>query len=156
MNIKDKNKDINLETISSSAMETYNLGFKLAKSCQGGEVFLLCGDLGAGKTTLLQGLGAGLGYKKKINSPTFNIMKLYSIGGNKRVKFFCHLDAYRLNSGKDLEALGIGEYLNNSEVVTAIEWSEKVKSIWPKKRIVIEMTSISENERKIKVVTKNS
>lgn len=156
MNIKDKKKDNSHETISSSTKETYNLGFKLAKNCQGGEVFLLHGDLGAGKTTLLQGLGAGLGYKKKINSPTFNIMKLYSIETNKKVKLFCHLDAYRLNSGKDLEALGISEYLNDPEVVTAIEWPEKVKSIWPKKRVVIKITSISENERKIKVVTKNN
>lgn len=141
---------------SSSSLETYKIGFDLAKNCNGGEVFLLSGDLGAGKTALVQGLGAGLGYEKKINSPTFNIMKLYSIRGNKTVKLFCHLDAYRLNSGEDLLALGIDEYLNNPEVVTAIEWSEKVESIWPKKRTMIKISNISENIREIKIVTKNN
>lgn len=141
--------------ISNSNQETYDLGFDMAKHCQGGEVFLLNGDLGSGKTTLLQGLGAGLGYKNKINSPTFNIMKLYSIQGDRGLNFFCHIDAYRLNSGSDLLALGIDEYLNNKEVVTAIEWSEKVKSIWPQNSIVITIKSISENKREIEII-KNS
>lgn len=145
-------KNARQEIISSSAQQTYDTGFEIGKTCEGGEVFLLIGDLGAGKTTLLQGLGAGLGYHGRINSPTFNIMKLYSIEGDRAVKSFCHLDAYRLSSGEELKALGIDEYLNNPEVITAIEWPEKVKSIWPKKKTIIEIKSLSENKRNINIL----
>ena len=49
---------------------------KFAQKLTGGEVLALVGDLGAGKTKFLQGLAKGLGVKHKVNSPTFNILKL--------------------------------------------------------------------------------
>lgn len=131
--------------------ETFVFGADLAKKLKGGEVLALYGDLGAGKTKFLQGLAKGLGVKNKVNSPTFNILKIYKIKGHKTINTFCHIDAYRLSSEKDLIALGIEEYFQDKNTVTAIEWAEKIKKILPKKTIAIDIKHLSEEERIIKI-----
>lgn len=133
--------------ITKNEKATFNLGLALGKKCRGGEVFALCGDLGAGKTRLLQGLAVGLGVKNRVNSPTFNILKIYKSVG--KVKYFCHIDAYRLGSERDLIILGVEEFLNSAETVTAIEWAEKVKKIWPKNVKIINIKQLSINNREI-------
>ena len=132
--------------ITNTPEETFAFGEKLGKNCQGGEVFLLSGDLGAGKTCLTQGLARGLGVKGKVNSPTFNIMKIYKI----KIGNLCHIDAYRLNSGNDLRMIGLDDYLGKSDTVVVIEWAEKVKSVWPENRIQIKIKNIAES-RKIEI-----
>lgn len=141
--------------ITKNEKETYNLGLALGHKCQGGEVFALCGDLGAGKTKLVQGLAFGLGIKVRVNSPTFNILKLYKINQSRRssrmIKRFCHIDAYRLKSEADLETLGVEEFFSDYQTVVAIEWAEKVKKIWPRRAKIIEIKSLNENIRKITI-----
>lgn len=139
---------------TQNEIQTFALGQKLGADCHGGEVFILNGDLGAGKTKFLQGLAKGLGIKAKVNSPTFNIMKIYKLKGAAAkggVNAFCHVDAYRLRSSKDLISLGIEEYFNAPGIVTAIEWGDKVKDIWPKKAIIISIKSLAENKREISI-----
>lgn len=132
---------------TSSEKETFQLGQKEGAGCRGGEVYLLLGDLGAGKTKFTQGLASGLGVRGLVNSPTFNILKLYKARG--LVKTLCHVDAYRLNSSFDLEALGIQEFLDSKDTVTVIEWAEKVKKIWPHDARVVEFRNIGADKRKI-------
>jgi tRNA threonylcarbamoyladenosine biosynthesis protein TsaE len=139
------------KVITKNEKETFAYGFNLANTLQGGEILALYGNLGAGKTKFLQGLAKGLGVKGQVNSPTFNILKLYKISGNKKIKSFCHIDAYRLSSEKDLITLGVEEYFQNKETVTAIEWAEKIKNIWPKKTIMVDIKHLSEKERIIKI-----
>ncbi len=57
-------------------------------------VIVLTGSLGAGKTTFTQGLGAGLGVRGAVTSPTFVIARIHPsmVGGPVLV----HADAYRL------------------------------------------------------------
>ena len=98
---------------TNSAEETIELGKRIGSTCLGGEVFLLLGDLGAGKTCLSQGIAQGLGIKTKVNSPTFNIMKIYR---GKKLSL-CHIDAYRLNSGHDLTMIGFDDYLDRKDFV---------------------------------------
>lgn len=122
-----------MKKISKNEQETLAFGAALGRACRGGEVFALTGELGAGKTKLAQGLARGLGVIGRVNSPTFNIWKIYKIRGKEaRVKVFCHLDAYRLGSARDLTSLGVEEYFSRPDTVTVIEWAEKVKEIWPK------------------------
>jgi len=113
---------------------TKKLAIKLAGQFRGGEVIGLIGKLGAGKTTFTQFLAAALGVKQKVNSPTFNIVKVYKIINHKsKIKNLIHIDAYRLRSPKELIALGVEEYFNDKNTVTIIEWADKVKSILPRK-----------------------
>jgi len=144
------------KVITRNESATFKLGEKLGRQCVGGEVFMLSGGLGAGKTKFLQGLAAGLGVKSKVNSPTFNILKVYRITGQKksknpksRARIFCHIDAYRLDSGADLISLGVQEYFNSPETVTAVEWAEKVKDIQPKGARIIKIKSLAEDIREI-------
>jgi tRNA threonylcarbamoyladenosine biosynthesis protein TsaE len=146
MKIVTKQKTIK---ISQGPEETFALGKEIGAKCLGGEVFLFDGPLGAGKTALIQGLAVGLGVTNRVNSPTFNILKLYKTKNGGKIKNFCHIDAYRLNSGKDLSSLGVEEFLSSQETVTAIEWASKVKSVWPKNGRLINMEDIGENKRKI-------
>lgn len=140
--------------ITQSAAETKNLGKAIGQACRGGEVFSVSGNLGAGKTTFLQGLALGLGIAGRVNSPTFNILKIYKTKKGSMVKFFCHIDAYRLSGAKDLEALGIREILNAKDTVTAVEWAEKVKSVFPKNTIKIKAKHITDNEREFNIIDK--
>ena len=78
-------------------------------------VLTLSGDLGAGKTTLTKGIAKGMGITATVNSPTFNICKIYK--GNKKL---VHIDAYRLDPS--LDDLGFEEQMDDAIMV--IEWSE--------------------------------
>lgn len=133
--------------ITKTEKETFRLGFSIGRKCVGGEIFALYGDLGAGKTKLLQGLASGLGIKDKVNSPTFNILKIYETAG--ATKMFCHIDAYRLVSGQDLLSLGVEEFFDLTNTVTAIEWADRVKEILPERAKTIRIKALSEYEREI-------
>ena len=108
----------NIET--KSAEETRLLGQALAEFLDAGDLVILEGELGAGKTTFTQGLGAGLGVKQRVTSPTFIIARTHraEIGSGKPQ--LVHVDAYRLEGGDDVDALDLESALENSIVV--VEW----------------------------------
>ncbi len=108
----------------ADAAATFELGCQLGRSLPPLTVLLLHGELGAGKTTLVQGLGAGLGVKDAIVSPTFTLVNEYLDG---RLPLY-HLDLYRLEAS---EVAGIEPefYWEGIEVdpgITAIEWAERL------------------------------
>src|SRR5262249_29204772 len=79
---------------------------------------VLSGDLGAGKTTLVQGIGAGLGVRGPITSPTFVIARVHpSLAGGPAL---VHADAYRLSSPAEGDDLDLDASLETS--VTGVEW----------------------------------
>jgi len=135
-----------MKIITHSEKETYNFAKDFSNKLNGGEVLLLIGDLGSGKTAFTKGLAKGLKIKNTITSPTFVLMKVYS--GKKQL---IHIDAYRLNSGQDLEAIGALDYFGDPEWITVIEWAERVKDVWPKNKVVIEFKVKSDKEREIKI-----
>jgi len=134
--------------------ETFTLAKKFAKKLKGGEVIGLIGDLGAGKTIFSKGMAMGLGIKKHISSPTFVIMKVYKIP-NRRFQTsnsqFIHIDAYRLKSHKDMEAIGALEYLQKPGAVAIIEWADKIKKILPKNTIFVKILNKGDNLRIINI-----
>lgn len=137
-----------------SAEETRDFGKKLAGEILPGTLLCLSGDLGAGKTTLVQGLLEGLGAKRPYVSPTFVIMKQYdllsrSITGITRVY---HADAYRVGA-KDFTEIGFAEWCADKQGLVILEWPERITDILLEKKVDIVLTSISETERKIKIIT---
>ncbi len=100
------------------------LGRRLARLLRGGDLVVLSGGLGAGKTTLTQGLGAGLGVRGAVTSPTFVIARVHpsTVGGPALV----HVDAYRLgataNVAAEVDDLDLDASLDES--VTVVEWGE--------------------------------
>lgn len=134
--------------LSQSGKDTFAFGQGLASSFCGGEKLALFGDLGAGKTVLAKGIADGLGIKTKVISPTFNIMKVYPVRGHKSIKQFCHIDAYRLHSAKDLELIGFEDYCNKSTVIL-IEWADKVSEIINKNYQQIKIKHLENDSREI-------
>ena len=103
-----------------SARQTHAVGEALAACLQPGDVVLLTGDLGAGKTQFVQGVAEGLGAREVPTSPTFNIVLSYVSG---RLELH-HFDLYRLEEEKQLEDIGLREYLESGGVCF-VEWAEK-------------------------------
>lgn len=102
------------------ASATRALGERLAAQLRAGDLVVLVGDLGAGKTTLTQGIGAGLGVRGQVASPTFIIARSHrSLADGPDL---VHVDAYRLSSLDEVDALDLDTSLADS--VTVVEWGE--------------------------------
>jgi tRNA threonylcarbamoyladenosine biosynthesis protein TsaE len=136
---------IKFHTISSA--QTAKLAEIFAENVKNKTVILLRGNLGSGKTTFAQGFAKGLGIKEIVNSPTFNIVKVYSY--NK--SFLYHIDAYRLEN--NMKDIGLREYVNSPGLVL-IEWPEFVSNIIPKNNISIEILNEGKDNRTIIVEAK--
>lgn len=93
----------------------------------GGEVLFLSGDLGAGKTTFTQAIGRGLGVVTNITSPTFNVIKEYTV--LEKDLMLVHADMYRLASEADLVSVGLQEIIGQNKIITIIEWPEKIAEL---------------------------
>ena len=129
--------------ITYSAEETMNLGQRLAVLAKPGSTFCLTGDLGAGKTTLVRGVAKALNIKSVVQSPTFNIMKVYFDGDRPLI----HIDAYRL---ADINTdIGLDEYIGYETGITVIEWPEFIKDLIPETAIEVNITHVKDNERNI-------
>ena len=126
-----------IRVFTKSALETIDLGQRIAKEFKGGEVVALIGALGTGKTTLTQGILKGLGFKAEATSPTFILMDVYPAKHGK-IRHLCHVDAYRLNDERELLDIGIEEYLGVNDSVTIIEWADKVVKLLPANYLKIE------------------
>jgi tRNA threonylcarbamoyladenosine biosynthesis protein TsaE len=105
----------------TGAEQTQRLGRALARRLRAGDLVLLSGELGAGKTTLTRGIGAGLGVRSPVTSPTFVIARVHpSLTAGPAL---VHVDAYRLGGGLDeMEDLDLDVALPESVVV--IEWGD--------------------------------
>ena len=113
--------NIEKKIISHSEDETEAFAVALARELPRGTVIALEGDLGAGKTAFCKCLGKALGVKGTINSPTFNLVKVYQ--GERFVLY--HVDAYRLE-GKvgNLTDIGLDEIVGDKAYVVYVEWPE--------------------------------
>ena len=132
-----------IELISHSAEETMALGKTIAELANPGSVFCLTGDLGAGKTTLVRGVARGLDIKSVVQSPTFNIMKIYFDG----IKPLIHIDAYRL---ADINTdIGLDEYIGYETGITVIEWPVFIQYLIPESANEINITNLGDNLRRI-------
>jgi tRNA threonylcarbamoyladenosine biosynthesis protein TsaE len=102
-----------LTVVDSDAMEA--LGAQLAPLLRAGDLVLLNGELGAGKTTLTRGLGAALGARGAVTSPTFVLAREHPTAAGVPL---VHVDAYRLPSWRELDDLD----LDYERAIVVVEW----------------------------------
>jgi tRNA threonylcarbamoyladenosine biosynthesis protein TsaE len=114
-----------LTVVTRSPEETRVLGAALAPTLLPSDVISLSGDLGAGKTVFVQGLGAALGVRQRITSPSFTLVHEYS--GRYQI---LHLDVYRLESFQEVLDLGFEELLDPGAILV-VEWGEAVRPLLP-------------------------
>jgi tRNA threonylcarbamoyladenosine biosynthesis protein TsaE len=114
-------------SVLPTAEDTYAFGRALSAVLRAGDLVVLAGPLGAGKTALAQGIGAGLGVRGEVTSPTFVIARVHrpdpARGGRLPL---VHVDAYRLGAVADPRAevddLDLDATVDDS--VTVVEWGE--------------------------------
>jgi tRNA threonylcarbamoyl adenosine modification protein YjeE len=104
---------VELTIQTPEAME--QLGAAIAGRLDAGDLVLLNGELGAGKTTLTRGLGAQLGVRGAVTSPTFVLARTHPRAGGAPL---VHVDAYRLTSAVELDDLDI-DYEGS---IVVVEW----------------------------------
>lgn len=91
------------------------LGALLAVQLGAGDLVTLNGELGAGKTTLTRGLGAALGVRGAVTSPTFVLARTHP---REHGSPLVHVDAYRLSSAVELDDLDI----DFERSIVVVEW----------------------------------
>ncbi len=122
---------------------------KILSNLSNTDCIFLFGELGSGKTTFTRSLINGLQEKNKVNktevlSPTFNLLYEYEI---KSLKVM-HYDLYRLEVTKEVDQLGIFE--NSENVITIVEWPEKIKKKVENRLEITFYYETGEESRKLK------
>jgi tRNA threonylcarbamoyladenosine biosynthesis protein TsaE len=111
--------DISLE------VKTAELARNFSKILKKGDVVFFHGEIGVGKTTFIRYLVNCFQVKNSVNptevtSPTFNLVNEYDVG----IFIIQHYDLYRLTSSGETKNIGLLE--NQKEILTLIEWPEKI------------------------------
>ena len=116
------------ELIIDDADAMRAFGVRLGALLAGGDLVMLDGPLGAGKTTMTRGIAEGMGVAGRVASPTFVIANVHrSLGDGPDL---VHVDAYRLESLDEVDALDLDASLDAS--ATVVEWGEgKVEVLTP-------------------------
>ena len=111
--------DISLE------VKIAELAKKFSKLLHKGDVVYFHGEIGVGKTTFIRHLvncfqtNNNLS-QTEVTSPTFNLVNEYDVG----VFIIQHYDLYRLTNSHETKNIGLLE--NQKEILTLIEWPEKI------------------------------
>jgi len=95
--------------------EMSRFGALVARQLVAGDLVTLNGELGAGKTTLTRGLGAQLGVRGAVTSPTFVLARTHPRESGAPL---VHVDAYRLSTAVELDDLDI----DFERSIVVVEW----------------------------------
>jgi tRNA threonylcarbamoyladenosine biosynthesis protein TsaE len=145
MNIVDQ---LRTGVVTRSAEEMRGLAEALARQLAPDVTLALHGNLGVGKTTFVQGLARGFGIKDAVTSPTFNI---YTVHRSPGTRTLLHLDAYRLESSKEVDDLLLDEFLV-SPWCLAVEWPEKIVEWLPSQRTELVFSIDAQQRHSVKVL----
>ncbi len=137
------------EVFSNSVEQTRRLGMQLGGLLETGDLVCLEGELGSGKTTLVQGIAAGWGSPDAVTSPTFVLVNIYRRPDGAQL---AHMDAYRLESAAEGEALDIDNLLVGGPLV--VEWAERIESALPAERLSLKLFAVDEDRRRVEVQPK--
>ncbi len=146
-----------IETVTTSAHATRDVGAALSGALRPGDVVLLVGELGAGKTTFVQGMAAGLGVAEAVTSPTFVLVRPYRCAppGSARnptaLRTLLHADLYRLERTGELADLALGEMVED-EAAAVIEWGEVAGPVLGRGALTVRLTAdddLGEQERRV-------
>ena len=113
--------DISLE------VKTAEIAKKFSKILKKGNTVLFHGEIGVGKTTFIRHLINHLQVNNhlkqtEVTSPTFNLVNEYDVG----IFIIQHYDLFRLTSIDETKNIGLLE--NQKEILTLIEWPEKINN----------------------------
>ena len=111
----------------SAENNTAKLAKKFTKYLKKGDVVFLYGEIGVGKTTFVRHLINNFQNNNnlllsEVPSPTFNLLNEYEI----KDLIIQHYDLFRLKNADETKNIGLLE--NKTEVITIVEWPEKIEN----------------------------
>ena len=145
---KSSKIDISKEGLTASLAKKFSEIFKK------GDIVFLYGEIGVGKTTFVKYLINNLQKQKKISltevtSPTFSLLNEYKIK-NLTVQ---HFDLFRIKDGNETKNIGLFE--NYNDILTFIEWPEKIIDK-PKKKYELYFKYEHKSEKRFISIYKDS
>ena len=138
--------------VAESAEALQEQGRLLARALPPFAVVVLIGELGAGKTTLMKGVAEGweVASADEVTSPTYTLVHEYQRGARQLL----HLDLYRIETGAQLETLGLDDVLrppaSGERKLVAIEWGERVEDQLPRPYVRVEITPAGDGVRHLR------
>jgi tRNA threonylcarbamoyladenosine biosynthesis protein TsaE len=130
---------------TASAAETQALAAAFAAELPPDTTLALHGNLGVGKTTFVQGLARGFGITDAVTSPTFNIYTVH-----RGPVTLVHLDAYRLESPKEIDDLLLEDFLVTPWCL-AVEWPEKIATWIPPHAVHLELGITADQKHTLRI-----
>ena len=88
-------------------------------------IVLISGEMGVGKTTLIKEVLLSMKVIENVSSPTFSVINEYITGQNKIVY---HMDLYRIKNIREIEGIGLFEYLESGNLCI-IEWGDMIEKL---------------------------
>jgi tRNA threonylcarbamoyl adenosine modification protein YjeE len=136
-----------VETLADIEAEALRLVTALSPG-EGATLVTLSGELGAGKTAFTKACARVLGVEEVVTSPTFVLEKIYAlVHGISPFARLIHIDAYRLEKGSDLKALGFDELMQDSGNLILLEWPEKVADALPVPAFALSFVVLPDDSR---------
>jgi tRNA threonylcarbamoyladenosine biosynthesis protein TsaE len=131
--------------------DTREFGRRLAALLRAGDLLILDGPLGAGKTALAQGIGAGLGVRGEVTSPTFVIARVHHPDPARAGRLpLVHVDAYRLPGVAEVDDLDLDASLEDS--VTLVEWGEGKVEQLADAHLLVRLSRREDDTREVELV----
>ena len=129
MPIATKSSKYDISKESATARIAKKISIKVNK----GDILFFFGEIGVGKTTFIRYLINNIQKKNRlklteVTSPTFNLLNEYEV----KDLLIQHYDLFRLENANETQNIGLLE--NRKNVLTLVEWPEKIKKK-PKRRI---------------------
>ncbi|WP_186312331.1 tRNA (adenosine(37)-N6)-threonylcarbamoyltransferase complex ATPase subunit type 1 TsaE [Cereibacter sediminicola] len=123
---------------------TAELGARLARRLQPGDVLLLEGPIGAGKTHLARALiRSALGREEEVPSPTFTLVQTYEAADHE----IWHADLYRLTHPDEVLELGLEAAF--STAVCLVEWPDRLGDLAPPDALRLRLEAEGEGRRAV-------
>jgi len=130
--------------LSRAPEQTRRVGFRLGAMLKPGDVLALHGDLGAGKTTFVQGIAQGWGSVDEVSSPTFVLVNVYRRPDGALIH---HMDAYRIQSALEAEALDLDEMMRSGALL--VEWAERIQTALPVEHLEVQLAYVNDEQRSL-------
>lgn len=123
--------------LALTEVELVAWGEAFGRSARAPLVVTLAGDLGAGKTTLAQAICRGYGVADAVTSPTYALVHEYA---SARGPVY-HLDLYRLEQPRELDALGWDEIVAGDALVL-VEWPTRAGDRLPAGVVTLDLEQL--------------
>lgn len=138
------------EDAALTLAELESLAADLANQIKEPATLGLVGVLGAGKSTFARSFLRALGVRGDIPSPTFTLAEVYEGVGPNGIDVW-HVDAYRLTTPDEAEALGLLNALGTA--LCLIEWPDKLGAYLPRNTLNVAISMDDDpNRRRVKVM----